>query len=230
KANALLELDIDGKTELVLVKDVQKDPVRQIIEHLDLIVIHKGEKVQIEVPVHVTGETVAGTIADLDAKTLLLEAEATHIPENVVVDVGGLEEGAQIFAKDIELPRGSSLISDPDISVVSLVPSEISTSASVQMRLKALIALFGEDELGHVLRVTNPELLRLDEASAKKSNALDALAGLERVAVLATNRWGSAAIDWLRGPNIVLEGARPMDVLELDGPDEVIRAIRLSAA
>ncbi|MEL4317733.1 50S ribosomal protein L25/general stress protein Ctc [Leifsonia sp. YIM 134122] len=120
KANALLELDIDGKTELVLVKDVQKDPVRQIIEHLDLIVIRKGEKVQIEVPVHVTGESFSGTIADLDAKTLLVEAEATHIPENVVVDIEGLEEGAQIFAKDVELPQGSSLISDPETLVINV--------------------------------------------------------------------------------------------------------------
>jgi len=120
KANALLELDIDGKTELVLVKDVQKDPVRQIIEHLDLIVIRKGEKVQIEVPVHVTGESFSGTIADLDAKTLLLEAEATHIPENVVVDIEGLEEGAQIFAKDVELPKGASLISDPETLVINV--------------------------------------------------------------------------------------------------------------
>lgn len=120
KANALLELDIDGKTELVLVKDVQKDPVRQIIEHLDLIVIRKGEKVQIEVPVHVTGESFSGTIADLDAKTLLLEAEATHIPENVVVDIEGLEEGAQILAKDVELPKGSSLISDPETLVINV--------------------------------------------------------------------------------------------------------------
>ncbi|MET0976317.1 MAG: 50S ribosomal protein L25/general stress protein Ctc [Leifsonia sp.] len=120
KANALLELDLEGKTELVLVKDVQKDPVRQIIEHLDLIVVRKGEKVQVEVPVHVQGESFSGTIADLDAKTLLLEAEATHIPENVVVDIEGLEEGAQIFAKDIELPRGSSLLTDPEALVINV--------------------------------------------------------------------------------------------------------------
>ena len=73
KANQVLELDIQGKTQLVLVKDVQKDPVRQIIEHLDLIVVRKGEKVQVEVFVHLIGETAAGTVAELDAKTLLLE-------------------------------------------------------------------------------------------------------------------------------------------------------------
>jgi large subunit ribosomal protein L25 len=126
KANALLDLDVDGTSELVLVKDVQKDPVRLIIEHIDLIVIKKGEKVQVEVPVHLHGESVAGTIADLDAKTLHLEAEATHIPENVVVDVEGLEEGTQIHAKDITLPKGSTLITDPETLVVNVhVPQKV---------------------------------------------------------------------------------------------------------
>jgi large subunit ribosomal protein L25 len=120
RANAVLELEIDGKTHLTLVKDVQKDPVRQIIEHLDLIVIRKGEKVQVEVAVHVTGEPVAGTVADLDAKTLLLEVEATHIPQNVVVDIDGLDDGAQIHAKDVVLPTGATLISDPELLVIAV--------------------------------------------------------------------------------------------------------------
>ena len=106
KANALLDLQIDGKSTLVLVKDVQKDPVRQIIEHMDLIVIKKGEKVQVEVPVHIEGEPFAGTIADVDAHTLLLEVEATHIPEHIVVSVEGLEEGAQIHASDDRAAQG----------------------------------------------------------------------------------------------------------------------------
>ena len=120
KANALLDLQIEGKSTLVLVKDVQKDPVRQIIEHMDLIVIKKGEKVQVEVPVHIEGEPFAGTIADVDAHTLLLEVEATHIPERVVVSVEGLEEGAQIHASDVELPEGATLINEPDTLVVNV--------------------------------------------------------------------------------------------------------------
>ncbi|MFF2271221.1 50S ribosomal protein L25/general stress protein Ctc [Agromyces sp. NPDC058136] len=120
KANAVLDLQIGGKSQLVLVKDVQKDPVHQIIEHLDLIVVKKGEKVQVEVPVHVEGEPAAGTIADLDAHTLSLEVEATHIPENVVVSVEGLEEGTQIHAKDVELPKGATLLSDADALVVNV--------------------------------------------------------------------------------------------------------------
>jgi large subunit ribosomal protein L25 len=124
KANAVLELDIAGKTQLALVKDVQKDPVRQIIEHLDLIVVRKGEKVTVDVPVHVEGESFPGTIIALDASTLSLEAEATNIPERVVVDVEGLEEGAHILAKDVTLPTGSTLLSDPELLVVAInVPS-----------------------------------------------------------------------------------------------------------
>jgi large subunit ribosomal protein L25 len=118
KANAVLDLQIEGKSQLALVKDVQKDPVRQIIEHLDLIVIRVGEKVQVEVPVHLSGESYPGTIADLDAKTLSLEVEATHIPENIVVDIEGLEDGSQIHAKDVVLPKGAALLSDPETLVV----------------------------------------------------------------------------------------------------------------
>jgi large subunit ribosomal protein L25 len=126
KANQVLELDIAGKTQLALVKDVQKDPVHQIIEHLDLVVVRKGEKVVVDIPVHVDGESIAGTIAALDANTLSVEAEATHIPERLTVDIEGAEEGTQIFARDIVLPEGSTLISDPDTLVVNVfVPAVV---------------------------------------------------------------------------------------------------------
>jgi len=118
KANAVLDLQIAGKSQIALVKDVQKDPVHQVIEHIDLIVIRRGEKVQVEVPVHLEGESYPGTIADLDAKTLLLEVEATQIPENIVVSIEGLEDGSQIHASEVELPAGSTLVSDPETLVV----------------------------------------------------------------------------------------------------------------
>jgi large subunit ribosomal protein L25 len=120
KANQVLELDISGKTQLALVKDVQKDPVRQIIEHLDLVIVRKGEKVTIDIPVHVEGEAAPNTTVALDANTLSIEAEATNIPERLVVDVEGLPEGTQILAKDVTLPEGSTLISDPDTLVVNV--------------------------------------------------------------------------------------------------------------
>ena len=120
RANAVLELDLDGKAQLTLVKDVQKDPVHQIIEHIDLLVVKKGEKVTIDVPVIVTGEPAPGTIVNQDANTLSIEAEATHIPQNLEVSVEGLEEGAHITAADVTLPKGSTLLADPEVLVVAI--------------------------------------------------------------------------------------------------------------
>ena len=120
KSNQILELDIDGKIQLALVKDVQKDPVRQIIEHIDLIVVRKGEKVTIDVPVHLEGEAAPGTTVNQDANTISLEALATAIPESVVVSIEGAEDGTSIYAKDLVLPTGSSLITDEDTLVVSI--------------------------------------------------------------------------------------------------------------
>ena len=125
KSNQVLELDIEGKSQLALVKDVQKDPVRQIIEHLDLIVVRKGEKVTIDVSVRVEGEPAAGAAAIQDNTSVSVEAEATHIPEFFTVSVEGVEAGTSIYAKDIELPSGSTLISDPELLIVNVsIPEE----------------------------------------------------------------------------------------------------------
>ncbi|QNE33693.1 50S ribosomal protein L25/general stress protein Ctc [Leifsonia shinshuensis] len=121
KANAVLDLDIDGKSQLTLVKDVQKDPVLQIIEHLDLLIVRRGEKVVVEVPVHVEGEPFSGTIAVLDIPTLKLEVEATHIPERIVIDVTDAEEGTQYHAKDFALPTGAVLAEDEDLLILNVV-------------------------------------------------------------------------------------------------------------
>lgn len=120
RANALLELTADGKDHLALVKDVQKDPVRQIIEHIDLLVVKKGEKVAVDVPVVVVGEPFAGTIANLDATTVSLEVLATDIPQNVEVDVEGLEDGTHITAADLKLPKGATLVTEPETLVVAV--------------------------------------------------------------------------------------------------------------
>ncbi|WP_433718415.1 50S ribosomal protein L25/general stress protein Ctc [Microbacterium laevaniformans] len=120
RANAVLELEISGAQQLTLVKDVQKDPVRQIIEHIDLLVVKKGEKVQVDVPVVVVGEPFAGTIANLDNATVSLEVEATNIPENVEVDVEGLEDGTHITAADLKLPRGAALVTDAETLIVAI--------------------------------------------------------------------------------------------------------------
>ena len=121
QANALIELDIEGKKELVLVKDVQKDPVRQIIEHVDMLIVKKGEAVEVEVPIHVTGVPFSGTNALQDLNTLRLSVPATAIPDSVQVDIEGAEEGTQVLAGDIELPKGASLLDAADHLVVQIV-------------------------------------------------------------------------------------------------------------
>lgn len=122
-ANALIELSIGGKKQLVLVKDVQKDPVRQLIEHVDLIIVRQGETVDVQVPIQLVGEPFSGTTAIQDLTQLHLNVLATAIPDFMEVSVEGLEEGARIDAGDITLPEGATLLDEPDALVVQvLVP------------------------------------------------------------------------------------------------------------
>ena len=120
RANALIELKMTDGEQLVLIKDVQRDPVRQIIEHLDLVIVRKGEKVTVDIAVHVEGEPVSGTMVQMDHSSVTVEAEATHIPEYVSVNVDGLEEGSQIHAGELALPDGSTLVTDPEALILSI--------------------------------------------------------------------------------------------------------------
>lgn len=125
KSNAILDLQIEGQSQLALVKDVQKDPLRQIIEHIDLIIVRTGERVEVDVSINIVGEPVSGAVADQDAKSLLIEALAISIPERVEVSVEGLEAGTHILAKDVVLPEGSVLLTDPETLVVAItIPAE----------------------------------------------------------------------------------------------------------
>lgn len=120
-ANVLLTLDIEGRgSELALPKHVQRDPLKGFIEHVDLILVKRGEKVTVEVAIHVTGEAAPGTLVNLDQPTVSIEAEATHLPEGIEVSVEGLAEGTQILAKDLVLARGSALAGDPEQLVVNV--------------------------------------------------------------------------------------------------------------
>ncbi|PZE70233.1 50S ribosomal protein L25 [Curtobacterium sp. MCPF17_018] len=120
-ANAVVDLDIEGAAQLALVKDVQRDPVRQIIEHIDLVVLRRGEKVTVDVPVVIEGESFSGTIHVQDLNTISLLVLATDIPEHVSVNVEGLEDGVQIHASQLELPEGAELETDPEALVVAIV-------------------------------------------------------------------------------------------------------------
>ncbi|MFJ5861610.1 50S ribosomal protein L25/general stress protein Ctc [Pseudarthrobacter sp. NPDC092439] len=118
--NALLSLDINGEGHLALVKDVQRDPIKQIIEHIDLLTVRKGEKVTVDVPVHVEGETAPETVHNLELTSVSVEAEATHLPESVSVSIEGRGAGEHIHASDLVLPKGTVLLTDADALVVNI--------------------------------------------------------------------------------------------------------------
>ena len=119
-ANVLLTLELDGGTELALPKDVQRDPIKGFLEHVDLVLVRLGEKVRVEINVHVIGEAVPETFVTLEQQTLQVEAEATHIPTGVDVSVDGLTVGSQIHARDVALPAGVTLVTDGDALVVNV--------------------------------------------------------------------------------------------------------------
>lgn len=119
-ANALLELDIDGKTQLALTKQVQVDDVRRVIEHVDFVAVRAGEKVTVDIVVNVVGDAASGTMVVTDANTLTVEAEATHVPESLEIDIEGLEAGTQILAGSVTLPKGTTLVTDPETLVVNI--------------------------------------------------------------------------------------------------------------
>ena len=127
-SNALLTIVLDGKDQLALAKDVQRDPIKPVIEHIDLVVVRKGEKVVVDVPVHVEGAAAPETVVTTDSNSLELEVEATHIPESVTVSVEGLKAGTQILAGQVELPAGAVLVTDPEALVVN-VTAQVSEEA-----------------------------------------------------------------------------------------------------
>ncbi|MCW2842098.1 MAG: ribosomal protein, partial [Nocardioides sp.] len=120
-------------TTLALTKQVQIDPIKRHLEHIDFVVVRKGEKVTVEVPVHLNGEAARETLVVTDTTTIQLEAEATHIPEYVEVDIAGLPAGTQILASDLKLPAGSTLLLDPDTLIVNI--TEAPTTEEIEAEL-----------------------------------------------------------------------------------------------
>jgi len=119
--NAVLSLDINGTEQLALTKALSIHPIKRSITHADLIIVKRGEKVTVEVPVNLEGEAASGTLVTQDATTIEIEAEALSIPEGLTVSIEGAEEGTQILAGDVSLPSGVTLISDPEMLVVNIV-------------------------------------------------------------------------------------------------------------
>ena len=119
-ANALLAIDVDGRSQLALPKQVQRDPLRHTIDHVDLVLVRRGEKVTVDIAVQVEGEAGDDTLVVVDHNSLPIEAEATHLPEQIVVSVEGLPAGTQILARDLRLPEGASLGIDPETLIVNI--------------------------------------------------------------------------------------------------------------
>ena len=121
-ANALLSLTMpNGEEQLALPKQVQRHPVRNHIEHVDLLLVRRGERVQVQVPIVLVGEAAADTLVNQDLNELLVSAEATAIPAHLEVSIEGLEVGAQVLASDVVLPEGVELEEvDPDALVVGI--------------------------------------------------------------------------------------------------------------
>jgi large subunit ribosomal protein L25 len=130
--NVLISLDIDGKTsELAIPKSVQRDAIKGFLEHVDLLLVKRGEKVTVEVPVHAEGELAPGAnLLEHVLDTLSVEAEATHIPAALTVSVAGLAAGASILAKDITLPSGATLATDADAVVLQVLTAQAEEPAA----------------------------------------------------------------------------------------------------
>ncbi|MBP3037188.1 50S ribosomal protein L25/general stress protein Ctc [Arthrobacter sp. zg-ZUI100] len=125
-SNALLEIDVDGESHLALAKDIQRDPIKQIIEHIDLLTVRKGEKVEVEVNVHVDGELAPGSsVYNQEANTVLVAADATNLPETIVVNIEGRVAGEHIYAKDLDLPAGVELLLDPETMIINISESVV---------------------------------------------------------------------------------------------------------
>lgn len=124
-SNVLITLDIEGREELVIPKAVQRETLRNKLVHLDLLVVKKGEKVTVEVPISTEGDLAPGQhLVEHVLNALPVEAEATHIPEGVTVSVQGLTSGDQILAKDIKLPKGTTLAVDPESPVIQILAAQ----------------------------------------------------------------------------------------------------------
>ncbi len=119
--NAVLTLDIAGKEQIALTKSIVVHPIRRYIEHADLLVIKKGEKVTVDIPVIVSGDPAPGGLISQDANVISIEADAMSIPEQIEVSIEGAEIGLQILAGQLTLPAGSTLQADPETLIVNIM-------------------------------------------------------------------------------------------------------------
>ncbi|MEH3068544.1 MAG: 50S ribosomal protein L25/general stress protein Ctc [Aeromicrobium erythreum] len=133
-SNALLSIEVGSESHLAIPKQVQRDPLKGFIEHADLLIVKRGEKVVVDVAVQLEGDAQPETLVVLENATVSLEVEATHIPEAVEVSIEGLEVGAQVLASDLSLPSGAALAVEEDLLVVNVTAAP--TAADIEAELE----------------------------------------------------------------------------------------------
>jgi large subunit ribosomal protein L25 len=124
----------DGTQTLALPKAIQRDPIKDTFDHVDLIIVRRGEKVTVDVPVHLLGEAAKGTLVMTEHTTLSIIAEALHLPDHLEVSIEGMEAGSRVTAGDVKLPSGAELHADPElvIAVISVAPTAEELEGAVE--------------------------------------------------------------------------------------------------
>ncbi|PLS30226.1 50S ribosomal protein L25 [Bifidobacterium margollesii] len=132
RTNALFEIKFGDESKMAVVKDIQRNPVKQIIEHIDFYEVRAGEKIEVEVPVFVEGTPKGAAVAFVDVQELKVKADVTNLPERITISVDGMVDGTKVLAKDVVLPEGVELVhDDPEESVVTVeVPEDTSVEAA----------------------------------------------------------------------------------------------------
>lgn len=133
-ANALLAIDLDGDNHLAIPKQVQRDPLKGFIEHVDLLLVKRGEKVTVDIAVNIVGEAQPDVLVVTENATVALEVEATHIPTEIEVSIAGLAVGSQVLASDLVLPEGAALAVEDDFMILNLTHAP--TAAEVDAELE----------------------------------------------------------------------------------------------
>ncbi len=169
-ANSLLYIDVDGTTVLALTKQIQADPIKGFLEHLDFVEVRKGEKVTVEIPIHVLGESKSDAMTVTELNTVSVEAEATNIPEYIEISVEDAEVGFHVLAKDLVLPQGSILLTDNEALVVNVVHAP--TAEEVEAELEE-----AEAEAGIERDETDEEIAAEAEAAATEGEGEAAAEG-----------------------------------------------------
>ena len=166
--NVLLTIEVDGTDELALPKQVQRNPIRGDLEHVDLLLVRRGEKVNVDITVHVVGEAAPDSLVVLEMSSVGVTAEATRIPESFEVSVEGLQPGTQLHARDLRLPDGVDLDVDPDLLVINI------TAATSAEQLEAEL----DEAQAELATEVTPEVEEIEEgAEGDETAAADAADG-----------------------------------------------------